>query len=394
MCLEYASGYAIQMTPCMHWRKSARLACLLVLGLGMRMQAQNAPKKDILIFTNGDQLSGTMERSVGGSVVFKSDMAGEITVPLAQIKELKTQGAFAVLKHGVPVSQSKKVTPAPVDITSTTVTVHETAQAPTQTVPVKDVAFMVDEKTFNSTVSHDTGFFEGWNGAVNLGTSFTQSTIHGGSLSTGVALVRQIPLVPYFNPRNKTTANFQENYGVLTTPAVLAGTTTDSESKTSIMHADAERDEYFTKNVYALGTVSFDHNYSLSIALNQLYGGGIGWTVFNKPVQQLDVKVDAHYQKQGHFDPTMNLNLFGSTFSEAYRRNLPYKMSLTESGSFIPAWNDMHAYSANGNVTLSAPLFKRLALNLTGLDTYINNPDPGYQKNSFTFTTGLTYTLK
>lgn len=382
------------MTPGMHITKNARLACLLVLGMGMGLQAQKAPEKDTLIFTNGDQLSGTMERSVGGNVVFKSDMAGELTVPLAKIKELKTHGAFAVLKHGVPVAQSRKVTPAPVEITSTTITVQETAQAPTYTVPVKDVAFLVDEATFNSSVNHPASWLEGWNGAVNLGTSFTQATIHGGNISTGVALVRTTPLVPYFNPETKTTLNFQENYGVLTTPAVLAGTTTDAQSKTSIMHADAEHDKYFAKAVYALGTVSFDHNYAQSIALNQIYGGGVGWTVFNKPLHQLDVKADAHYQKQGHFDPSLNLNLFGTTFSEAYRRTLPLKMSLTESAAFIPAWNDTKAYSANANVTLAAPLFKRLALNLTGLESYINNPDPGYQKNSFTFTTGLTYTLK
>ncbi|MEK6399021.1 MAG: DUF481 domain-containing protein, partial [Terriglobus sp.] len=317
-----------------------------------------------------------------------------ISVPLGKIKELKTHGAFAVLKHGVPVAQSQKVTPAPIEITSTTITVQETAQAPTYTVPVKDVAFMVDEATFNSSLSHRVSLLEGWNGAVNLGTSFTQSTIHGGSISTGVALVRATPLVPYFNPRTKTTLNFQENYGVLTTPAILSGSGTDVQAKTSIMHADAEHDTYFSKVLYALGTVSFDHNYAQSIALNQIYGGGIGWTVFNKPLHQLDIKADAHYQKQGHFDPTLNLNLFGTTFSEAYRRTLPLKMSLTESGSFIPAWNDNNAYSANANVTLAAPIFKRLALNLTGLESYINNPDPGYQKNSFTFTTGLTYTLK
>ena len=128
--------------------------------------------------------------------------------------------------------------------------------------------------------------------------------------------------------------------------------------------------------------------------MNQLYGGGFGWTVFNTALHQLDLKADAHYQRQGHFDPSLNLNLFGSTFSEAYRRSLPYKMVLTQTTAYIPAWNDLNAYSANGSLTLTAPLFKRLALNVTALDSYINNPDPGYQKNSFTFTTGLTYSLK
>lgn len=383
------------MTRYMHWRLNARVACLLVLGVGMGLKAQQAaPEKDVLIFTNGDQLSGTLERTVDGKVTFKSDMAGEITVPLSQVKNLKTHGSFAVLKHGVPVAQSKKVIPAPVEITTDTIMVQETPQVPAQTVPAKDVAFVVDEKTFNSTLTHDISFFQGWNGAVNVGASFTQATVHGGAISTGISLIRQIPVVPYFRPRNRTTANFLENYGVLTTPPILSGTGTDVEAKTSIMHADAERDEYITKNVYVLGTTAFDHNYAQSIALNQLYGGGFGWTVFNTSLHQLDLKADAHYQRQGHFDPALNLNLFGSTFSEAYRRTLPYKVSLTQTASYVPAWTDLHAYSANGSLTLAAPLFKRFAVNVTALESYINNPDPGYNKNSLTFSTGLTYSLK
>lgn len=383
------------MTRYMHWRMNARVACLLVLGVGMGLKAQQAaPEKDVLIFTNGDQLSGTLVRSVGSDVVFKSDMAGEITVPLSQVKDLKTHGAFAVLKHGVPVAQSRKVVPSPVEITTDNIIVEETAQVPSQTVPTKDVALVVDEKTFNSSLSHDPSFFQGWNGAVNLGTSFTQATVHGGSISTGISLIRTVPVIPYLRTRNRTTANFLENYGVLTTPPVISGTGSDVQAKTSIMHADAERDEYITKSVYVLGTAAFDHNYAQSIALNQLYGGGFGWTVFNTPLHQLDLKADAHYQRQGHFDPTLNLNLFGSTFSEAYRRSLPYKMVLTQTAAYLPAWNDFNAYSANGSVNLAAPLFKRLSLNVTALDSYINNPDPGYQKNSFTFTTGLTYALK
>ena len=32
--------------------------------------------------------------------------------------------------------------------------------------------------------------------------------------------------------------------------------------KTSIYHADGERDEYFTPHLYGLGAVAFDHNFS------------------------------------------------------------------------------------------------------------------------------------
>src|ERR1700710_2059469 len=82
------------------------LVCTLV---SLEARAQDAPKppEDILIFTNGDQLSGTLLRSAGGNVFFKSDMAGEISVPFSKVRELRTQGAFAVLKANEPIAVSR-----------------------------------------------------------------------------------------------------------------------------------------------------------------------------------------------------------------------------------------------------------------------------------------------
>ncbi|WP_041592582.1 DUF481 domain-containing protein [Terriglobus roseus] len=373
---------------------------LAVLSGGTTMAVAQAtteappPAKDVLVFTNGDQLSGTLQRSAGDNVVFKSDMTGEITVPLSKIKELRTQGAFAVLKHNDPVAVSQKVVPGKIVMNGTDVSVVTNDGNTGASVPVKDVAYLIDAQTFERDLAHTVSPWQGWGGTVNLGTTFSQSTIHGGSLAGGFSLIRQVPVLTFFRARNKTILNFQENYGVLTTPAALAGTTTDAQSKTSIMHADAERDEYFTKTFYVLAATSFDHNYSQSMDLQQIYGGGFGWTAFNTAVQQLDLKADVHYEKQQFFDRSINQNLIGSTFTESYRRTLPLKMTFTEQAAILPAWNNLNAYSANGTTTLLAPVFRRLGMNVTATDSFINNPTSGYQKNSFTFSTGLTYSLR
>src|SRR6185437_4771333 len=57
-----------------------------------------APKSDVIVFTNGDQLTGTIEHGVGDSIIFKSDAAGEITVPISKVKELRTHGSFVVIR--------------------------------------------------------------------------------------------------------------------------------------------------------------------------------------------------------------------------------------------------------------------------------------------------------
>src|ERR1700761_8347321 len=66
------------------------------------------PSADVLVFTNGDQLTGHLQSAAGGSVSFASDMAGTLTISFDKIKELHSgdkPAQFALLKKGVPVDK-------------------------------------------------------------------------------------------------------------------------------------------------------------------------------------------------------------------------------------------------------------------------------------------------
>src|SRR5258707_3802233 len=74
-------------------------------------RSQSAAAKaepDVIVFTNGDQLTGTLERAAGDSFVFKSDVVGEVTVSADKIKELHTGGKFVALKNGEKVTRTSK----------------------------------------------------------------------------------------------------------------------------------------------------------------------------------------------------------------------------------------------------------------------------------------------
>src|ERR1700738_2706328 len=90
---------------------------LLVLSLfsgGLLMEATAAwgqsaagkPAPDVIVFTNGDQLTGTLERADGDSFVFKSDVVGEVTVSAAKIKELRANGKFVALKKNETITRT------------------------------------------------------------------------------------------------------------------------------------------------------------------------------------------------------------------------------------------------------------------------------------------------
>jgi hypothetical protein len=205
--------------------------------------------------------------------------------------------------------------------------------------------------------------------------------------------------VPYLPPRTRTTFNLLETYGKLTQPTIpqTNPATPDLVIKTNIFHTDFEHDKYLTQNMYALVGATYDHNSTQGLSLQQIYGAGLGWTVLQNAAEELDLKADAHYERQ-NFDQTFlpatpNQDLIGSTFAEAYKRTLPGKLLLTESGSYIQSWNNFQAYSAIGAVGLALPVYHRFALSVNVLDNFINNPAFGFRKNSFQFVTGVTYTL-
>ena len=173
----------------------------------------------------------------------------------------------------------------------------------------------------------------------------------------------------------------------------------DTTVKTDIFAASFEQDKYFSPRFYALGHTSFNHDYSQGLDLQQVYGAGVGWTPITSPKQQLDVKADIHYEKQNFQQqaaPAVNSpdqNLIGSTISELYHRDLPYKVIFTESADVLPAFNNSNAYSADATVGFVLPVYKRLGVNFTATDNFLNDPAVGFKKNSFQFVTGVTYTL-
>jgi hypothetical protein len=354
------------------------------------------PEPDVIVFTNGDQLTGTLERATGDSFVFKSDVVGEVTISADKIKELRASGKFVALKKNETITRTSKQ-PGPMTYGDDAISVADTKSGAPEVIPVKNLANLIDEATYTAEVTSNPGIWYGWHGAVSGGITLIESTQNGQNYNAAVNLARLIPSVDFLPPRTRSTINVLETYGKITQPAIpqTIPPTLASTTKTSIFHADAEHDKYFdATKLYGLVGVSFDHNFSQGLNLQQIYGAGLGYTLIKTPVHEFDVKADVHYERQNFQPPTPNTNLIGSSFTELYHRNLPAKIIFTESGTFIPAWNNTNAYSAIFAAGLQLPTYKRFSLNVNLLDNYLHNPAVGFNNNSLQFITGVLYTLK
>lgn len=176
-----------------HARALLLLAAVCGL-LGATLPAQQPAKAagDVLIFVNGDQLTGKLERVVSGSVVFKSDLAGEVTVSLDKVKELRSPTSFVALRK----DQKNRPLPAAgaVELSAGSVTLTR-PDGTAETLGAGQLGFLMDQETFERE-SRPKSLFRGWAGTLNGGATLVRSTQIATTLSGSASLVRAVPQIP------------------------------------------------------------------------------------------------------------------------------------------------------------------------------------------------------
>ena len=363
---------------------------------------------DILVLSNGDTLHGKLVNSSDGKVTFHSDALGDISLGWDKIKELHTSGSYAVIDKSVKVRSKKIAGTIPtgqLEMTNNAIAVRPEKAAAPAPIPVANALYVMDTRTLDKELYHQPGFFTGWNGAATAGAAIVAATENQYTFSGGIGLVRVVPTVSWLTTRNRTSVDFTGSFGKITQPAyTIPGTGTTPPTfvpavvtKSALYHGDAERDQYLSPRFFALAQTAFDHNYAQDLDLQQIYGGGFGWTFLKTPRQEADAKATIQYEKQQFISgSSANQNLIGSTIALAYV--LHHKLvTYTQGLAFIPAFNNPHAYSANETNTLAFPAYKNFSFSLGTLDSYLNNPPdslPPTKRNSFQFTMGLTYAIK
>ena len=382
----------------------------VAMSLAVPSQGQPAPTPapDTLVLSNGDTIHGKFVSAAAGKVTFHSDPLGDFSLGWDKIKELQTAEKFAVLNTTILSTKAKsrgkraaiQLPVGTLTVADQNVTVHPESAAAATPIPVKNAQFIMDAASLDKQLNHEPGFFDGWNGAATAGATLVSATQNQYTVSGGIGLMRTVPTVSWLNTRNRTSADFTGSFGKITEPGYTSGATTvaPTVTKSEIYHADAERDEYLSPRVFALGQVAFDHNFGQDLSLQQIYGGGFGWTALKSSKQEADLKGTAQYEKQVFITGAAgsNQDLIGSTFSASYLLHLKL-FTYTQSVSYIPAYNVVRAWSTNEDNTFAFPAYKSLSFSLGTMDSYLNDPPvtlPETKRNSFQFTMGLTYAIK
>jgi hypothetical protein len=408
-------------------RKQQALAAALFLSFFATLSAlaQNVAKKPVkpatkkeaeikeeLTLKNDDRLTGELLSSTGTEIKFKSELAGEVTVALADIKELKSKREFAIVPKDVKNARDSALVPQGeikigekgILVTPASSTKAESGAAPAvsgaepgaakvlaeKEVPSSKINYIVDDSAYQKEIHRKIGFRSGWDGHITTGTTMIYSTQNSYLYQVDTGLKRTVPTVDWLDPKLRSIINFTLSAGKTTQPGT-------PETVTNIYHFDGERDLYFNRQGYYLGTLSFDHNFAQGLILQQIYGLGVGATLFKKKNSEFDVTTDLHYESQ-QFNATANvtqliLHLVGSALTEAYTQKWE-KIHFDEKIVADVAYNNASAFSASGTSSVRMPVYKNLAFSVSVIDNFLNNPQVGYKKNSFQLSTGFALNLR
>lgn len=335
-------------------------------------------RADTLTFANGDQITGTLEHADAEACVFHSDLAGTVTAPWKNIRELRTTHTYVVISDGGAITRGELIVAAGmIEITS------PNAPYPGFVAPTA-VRMIVNPKTYTSVVIAHPEPWETWRGQVSGGFSQVSATQSSSSYTAGIELQRPVPQLGWMRQRSNTVFHFQGTYGKV---AQLGHPTL----VTSIFTSSLEQDEDLSQRLFLFGNGQVDHNLAQGLRLQQAYGAGLGWKLFDSSATRLDLKADLHWTHQ-HFLSQEAPSFLASSFSEALRQSYG-KLIWTQSVSITPAYTNGLAYQMSGMSAWAVPVYHALSLNFTVVDSYLNNPQPGFMRNSLQVSTGLQYTL-
>jgi hypothetical protein len=382
------------------------LCAMLLEGKHAHAQAAKAAHDpDTIVLTNGDTLTGRIDKMTYGNVSFHDDVLGDLSIPLSKISMMHTKTAFAAGSTMEPLTKknaAEAVAIGNVNMDKQNLTVTP-PDGKVREFPTKDLSFMLNDDAYQRELHNQSDFFYGWTGNATLGATLVQATNSSQTYTTSVGFVRAIPTIAGLPAGSKTILNLSGTYGLARNPEIISGGIvyqTPSVTKTDILHGDLEYDKFFTSMIFGLVNSSADHNYGNGLQLQQAYGAGIGWSILRNPQNDLSVRAALQYEQQQFYNGitsglgTPTENLAGALLSETWSRSFPHNIKFKESITVNPAFNVPNAYSGVGLTSFIVPVYKRLNFSVTATDNYLGDPPQGFLRNTFQLTTGITYTLK
>ena len=233
---------------------------------------------DQIVLKNGDKLTGTVTKSDGKTLVFKTDYAGDVTIKFDAIQSLTTTG-------DLNVTAGAKTAVGPVSTSGDQIIVASKAGGSVEA-PISSVSILrnpAEEAAYQKSLHP--GWGQGWAGGANLGFALTAGNSETKNLNIGFNGTRtgfHDKLILYETSIYATTSK-------IALQPIPAQTTANSNS------GGVRYDRDFAPRAFGFGSADFFNNSLQNLDLRYILGGGIGFHAIKTPATTLDLLAGINY---------------------------------------------------------------------------------------------------
>ena len=345
------------------------------LGLAIVLALFSTPLRGgVAEFKNGDRLTGSLQRVVGGKLTLKTETIGDVAIPLEKIKSFTSgDNAVVFVKGGQAFSGELSY------LESREWELKKDGSA--RQVAADSVEAIYPAEKYQPEVEgrHEMPW-RNWKGKGNVGYSLIRGDRDAGTLSVGFNATRRQPDLPGLQEKLRT--NFFLNM-------LFANTRTDGvRTSANSISSGMRQDFLFTSNNFFFVLAQLDHIQTQSLDLRQTYGGGIGHDLIRSRRAVLNLLGGVTFVRE-NFQTDVNRSNAEALLGEKLTLNLTERVSFEHYLNFYPNLTDSGEYRMDTTSSLNTRLSSRLSFNTTLTNRLLSNPLPGRQKHELVLTTGL-----
>ena len=327
---------------------------------------------DQLTLKNGDRLTGSVVRSDGKTLVVKTDLVGEVTIALADIRSLTTdKPVYVALGNGQTVSGLVTTKDETAEIKGSTGSVNFNRG---DVVAIRSEA---EQKVYESTLNP--GWLEQWTGGADFGIALTRGNSNTTKMALGLALSRE-------TRRDKTSVYAAGIYNREKTAGV-------SRTVANTVRLGGRYDRDFNRNWFGYGFTDLERNGQQNLNLRWVLGGGIGYHAIRNERTRLDLlgglAMNREYFDGSNNDRTSLEAQVGQTLDHQFSSRVSWKEQLF----IFPNLSEGGEYRINFDTSLVTDVTRRIGWHITLSDRYLSNPPSGFRQNDLLLTTGIKLKL-
>jgi len=348
--------------------------CLLFLTIAPVLSA------DQVVLNNGDTITGAIVKKDGAKLTIKSEFLGEVSMPWAAVKSLKSDDNLTVVLPGGESVLGK--------VNTSGDRLEVATSGATKSAPLADVNAVrngAEQHTYER-LQHPR-LLELWTGSYDMGLALARGNARTATLTNTFNASR-------ITRKDKVTVTFNEIYATarLNVATANGGTAPVSSTIASAVRGGWSYNREVTPRFFFTTLNDYEHDGFQNLDLRFVAGGGFGVNAIKTDKTNLSFIGGGDYEHES-FTNNLKRNSGEANFGDDFLYKLSGATSVTQSSRFFPNLTNTGEYRLNFDLSAVTALKKWLGWHVSASDRFVSNPVFGRQRNDLLLSTGFRLTF-